>query len=102
MPGVSEYFGRVGAEVAVSRTITPRALLRFTGPYTPIGEPSVRSQPYAVVDLGASFNLPKSGGVLDVDLLNLLDIKYPELRASGFINPGAPFTLRAAFRLGDQ
>ncbi len=102
VPGVSEYFGRAGAEVAVSHTITPRVLLRFTGPYTPIGEPSVRTQPYAVVDLGASFALTQFGGVLDVDLLNLLDNKYPELRASGFINPGAPFTLRAAFRLGDQ
>jgi hypothetical protein len=26
---------------------------------------------------------------VDVDLLNLLDAKYPELRASGFLNPGA-------------
>src|SRR3546814_6833903 len=38
VPGVSEYFGRVGAEAAVSRSVTSRALLRFTGPYTPIGE----------------------------------------------------------------
>jgi hypothetical protein len=102
VPGVSEYFGRVGAEAAVSRTVTTRALVRFTGPYTPIGEPGVRTQAYAVVDVGASLALTRFGGALDVDLLNLLDTRYPELRASGFINPGAPFTLRAAFRLGDQ
>jgi TonB-dependent Receptor Plug Domain/TonB dependent receptor len=102
VPGVSEYFGRVGAEAAVSRTVTSRALVRFSGPYTPIGEPTVRTQAYAVVDVGASFALTRFGGALDVDLLNLLDTRYPELRASGFINPGAPFTLRAAFRLGDR
>jgi hypothetical protein len=102
VPGVSEYFGRVGAEAAVSRSVTSRALVRFTGPLTPIGEPSVRTQPYAVVDVGATLALTRFGGALDVDLLNLLDTRYPELRASGFINPGAPFTLRAAFRLGDQ
>jgi hypothetical protein len=101
VPGVSEYFGRVGAEASVSRSVTPRMLVRFTGPFTPIGEPSVRTQPYAVLDVGASVALTRFGGVLDLDLLNLLDTKYPELRASGFINPGAPFTLRAAFRLGE-
>ncbi len=47
---------------------------------------------------GASVQLTRFGGTLDLDLLNLLDARYPELRASGFINPGAPFTLRAAFR----
>ena len=102
VPGVSEYFGRVGAEAAVNRVVTPRVLVRFTGPYTPIGEPSVKTQAYAVVDVGTSVALTRFGGTLDVDLLNLLDTRYPELRASGFINPGAPFTLRAAFRIGDQ
>ena len=79
----------------MSRSVTSRALVRFTGPYTPIGEPSVRTQAYAVVDIGASLQLTRFGSALDVDLLNLLDTRYPELRASGFINPGAPFTLRA-------
>ena len=27
---------------------------------------------------------------------NLLDRKYPEIRSSGFINPGAPLTVRAS------
>ncbi|MEZ0332740.1 MAG: hypothetical protein ACAI18_01930, partial [Gemmatimonadales bacterium] len=102
VPGVARYFGRVGAEAAVNHSVTSRALLRFTGPYTPIGEPSVRTQAYVVVDVGASVQLTRFGGTLDLDLLNLLDARYPELRASGFLNPGAPFTLRAAFRAGDR
>jgi hypothetical protein len=30
----------------------------------------------------------------------VLDSKYPEVRASNFLNPGAPRTLRAALRFG--
>jgi hypothetical protein len=46
--------------------------------------------------------LARGGPSLDLDLLNVLDQKYPELRASGFLNPGAPRTLRAALRLGRE
>ncbi len=75
-------------------------LLRFSGPFTPIGEPSVRTSAYGLVDLGGSVDLGRSGATLDLDLLNLLDTRYPELRASGFLNPGTPRTLRAALRFG--
>jgi outer membrane receptor for ferric coprogen and ferric-rhodotorulic acid len=40
--------------------------------------------------------------MLDLELQNVFDAKYPEIRASGFINPGAPRTLRAAIRFADQ
>jgi hypothetical protein len=100
VPGVARWFGRTGVEADLLGSLTSRALLRFSGPYTPIGEPSVRTQEYAVVDLGASVRLGGSGTTLDLDLLNALDTKYPELRASGFLNPGAPRSLRAAVRFG--
>jgi outer membrane receptor protein involved in Fe transport len=74
--------------------------VRFSGPYTPIGEPGVRTQEYAVLDLGASIRLGQSGTTLDLDLLNAFDTRYPELRASGYLNPGAPRSLRAAMRFG--
>ena len=35
---------------------------------------------------------------LDVDLLNVFDAKYPEIRASGYINPGAPRSLLVSVR----
>ncbi len=103
VPGVARYFGRAGVEAAVTPSLASRALVRFSGPLTPVGEPGVRTRAYGVVDLGASLRLPHlGGGVLDFDLLNLLDARYPELRASGFLNPGAPRTLRAAMRFGGQ
>jgi outer membrane receptor for ferric coprogen and ferric-rhodotorulic acid len=35
---------------------------------------------------------------LDVDLLNLFDTQYPEIRSSGYINPGAPRSLLVSVR----
>ena len=63
-----------------------------------IGEPAVRTRPYILTDLGASLRIPR-WGTLDLELQNLLNARYPEIRASGFLNPGAPRTLRAALRL---
>jgi outer membrane receptor protein involved in Fe transport len=97
IPGVSRYLGRVEAEYRVSERLSPRVTVRFAGPFTPIGEDDVRTSAYVVADLGASIGLAPRA-VLDVELQNLLDTKYPEIRASGFLNPGTPRTLRAAVR----
>jgi hypothetical protein len=102
VPGVARYNGRLGLEAMLTASLASRAALRFSGPFTPIGEPNIRTQAYALVDLGATVRLARSGPSLDLDLLNLLDTKYPELRASGFLNPGAPRALRMAVRLGHQ
>lgn len=97
VPGVSDYFGRVGVEFIPKDDLSTYLLVRFTGPFTPIGEPGVRTQPYAVVDLGGSIAIGPRTRV-DVDLLNVLDVKYPEIRASGYINPGAPRSLLLSVR----
>jgi hypothetical protein len=55
-----------------------------------------------VLDAGASLPLPPLGAVLDLELQNIFSTKYPEIRASGFINPGAPRTLRAGVRFADH
>jgi len=102
VPGVARYTGRVGVDAALTSSLESRAALRFSGPFTPIGEPNIRTQPYALVDLGATVRLARDGPSLDLDLLNVLDAKYPELRASGFLNPGAPRALRMALRLGHE
>ncbi|HSB53923.1 MAG TPA: TonB-dependent receptor, partial [Gemmatimonadales bacterium] len=97
IPGVSRYLGRVEAEYQVSQQFAPRLTVRFNGPFTPIGEDGVRTKAYMVADMGASVGLaPRT--VLDIELQNLLDTRYPEIRASGFLNPGTPRTLRAAIR----
>jgi hypothetical protein len=98
IPGVARYVGRVGVELISSDRLESRVQVRFSGPFTPIGEPSVRTRPYAIADLGASVRLG-GFGTLDLDLQNIINSKYPEIRASGYINPGAPRTLRAALRL---
>jgi outer membrane receptor protein involved in Fe transport len=102
VPNVARWLGRAGVEAVLASPLAARGMLRFSGPYTPIGEPGVETQAYAVFDLGATLSLSSLGGVLDVELQNAFNTKYPEIRASGFINPGAPRTLRAALRFSDQ
>jgi hypothetical protein len=101
VPNVARWLGRVGVETALTPRLATRGQFRFSGPYTPIGEPGVETRSYTVLDVGASFELPRLGAVLDLELQNLFDTTYPELRASGFINPGAPRSLRAALRFAD-
>jgi hypothetical protein len=102
VPNVARWLGRVGLEAALSPSLAARGMLRFSGPYTPIGEPGVETQSYAVVDVGTSVHLPPLGAVLDLELQNVFDAKYQEIRASAFLNPGAPRTLRAALRFAER
>lgn len=98
VPGVARYLGRAEVAVVATRAVEGRVLLRWSGPFTPIGEPGVRTRPYVLTDLGAAIRIPR-WGTLDLELQNLFNARYPEIRASGFLNPGAPRTLRAALRL---
>ena len=102
VPNVARWLGRVGLEAALSPSLAARGSLRFSGPYTPIGEPDVETQSYGVVDVGTSVRVPPIGAVLDLELQNAFDTKYQEIRASGFLNPGAPRTLRAALRFAER
>ena len=102
VPNVASWLGRVGIGAVLSSRVAVRSEVRFSGPYTPIGEPGLETQSYAVIDLGTSIRVPGLGAVADLELQNVLDSKYPEIRASGFINPGAPRTLRAALRFADH
>jgi outer membrane receptor protein involved in Fe transport len=102
VPNVARWLGRVGFEAAITSRVSTRTLVRFSGPFTPIGEPGVETRSYAVLDAGAAFEIAPLGALLDVELQNVFDTKFPEIRASGFINPGAPRTLRAAFRFADH
>jgi TonB dependent receptor/TonB-dependent Receptor Plug Domain len=102
VPNVAQWIGRLGLEAVLDRRLTTRGQIRFSGPYTPIGEAGVETRAYAVLDLGTSIDVPAVGAVIDLELQNVLDTKYPELRASGFINPGAPRTLRAALHFAHE
>jgi hypothetical protein len=102
VPNVARWLGRVGAEAALFPGLSTRAAVRFSGPYTPIGEPGIETRSYAVVDLGATVAVAWLDAVLDLELDNALGARYPEIRASGFLNPGAPRTLRAALRFAER
>lgn len=98
VPGVERYTGRVGVGTLIGGRYEARASWRFNGPYVPIGEPEIETQSYGILDLAATLPWRDSGLTLDLELQNALDRKYPEIRASGFINPGAPRMLLAALR----
>lgn len=91
VPGVAKYWGRIGIEGTWKSTVATAAV-RFSGPFTPIGEPAVQTSAYAVADLSVAAPLFATAS-LDVSLRNLFDTRFPEIRASGFLNPGAPRTL---------
>jgi len=96
VPGVAKYTVQAGINTVLASKYLVALNARALGPYTPIGEPDIRTQPYIVFDL--SGQVPLGAGLqLDLAIQNLFDTKYPEIRASGFINPGPPLTLRAAF-----
>ncbi|HET7563795.1 MAG TPA: TonB-dependent receptor [Gemmatimonadaceae bacterium] len=71
----------------------------YTGPFTPIGEPDARTSPYTllnargVVPINATFSL-------GIGVQNILDRRYTELRASGFVSPGQPRTVLVTLRYG--
>jgi outer membrane receptor protein involved in Fe transport len=102
VPNVARWLGRIGVEATITPRVATRAMLRFSGPYTPIGEPGVETQSYTVLDLGGSLAVTPLRAVLDLELQNVADTKYPEIRASGYINPGAPRTLRAVLRFAEH
>ena len=96
VPGVMDYNASLGGEYRIGSRAMVGARVRFGGPFTPIGEPDVQTQPYAVLDLGGQVSLGRSGPVLDIAVQNVTSTKFPEIRSSGFINPGAPVVLRVA------
>lgn len=100
VPNVARYTGRVSLETRLDEATDLRATWRFSGPFSPIGEADLRTQEYGVLDLGAVVPLPLARTSLDLELENLFNATYPEVRSSGFINPGTRRSLRAAIRFG--
>ncbi|HEX6535666.1 MAG TPA: TonB-dependent receptor [Gemmatimonadaceae bacterium] len=64
----------------------------YTGPFTPIGEPDARTSPYVLFNARGLIPI-SSGWALAVGVQNILDRRYAEVRASGFVSPGQPRTV---------
>lgn len=97
IPGVSRWHGALTAEQSLGRARLAAAW-RVMGPFVPISEPGVETQPASVLDLGLA--LPIGRWAVDVGVQNVLDLRYVENRASGFITPGRPRVLRVTLRTG--
>jgi outer membrane receptor protein involved in Fe transport len=100
IPGLADWTGRVRLSAPVSSAIEARVDYDLMGPHVPIGEPTVRTQSYSVLDLGVSWAIG-DGRTVDVEVGNLFDVRYVELRSAGFVTPGEPRALRARIRLAD-
>ncbi|MDQ6886135.1 MAG: TonB-dependent receptor [Gemmatimonadota bacterium] len=70
-----------------------------TGPFTPIGEPGARTEPYQLLDGRAVFPLLREWS-LAIAVQNILDRSYQAVRASRFVSPGQPRTLMITLRRG--
>jgi len=71
----------------------------YTGPFTPINEPDVRTSPYTLVHFRTTVPLAKSWS-LGLGVQNLLDKRAIELRAAGFVSPTQPRTFLVTVRYG--
>ncbi len=96
VPGVAEYNASISGEYRIGSRGGAGARMRFGGPFAPLGEPDVRTQPYVLLDIGGQVPIGHTGPVLDIALQNVFNTKFPEIRSSGYINPGAPIALRVA------
>jgi outer membrane receptor protein involved in Fe transport len=89
VPGIARYMAQLAVQAPIRETWTGRAEWRVTGPYVPIGEPDATTGAFSVFDLGITFPL-RDGLLLDLEVRNVLDKVYPEMRSSGYVSPGTP------------
>jgi outer membrane cobalamin receptor len=71
----------------------------YTGPFTPINEPDVRTESYTLAHFRATVPLGRQFFAA-VGVQNLFDTKAVELRAAGFVSPAQPRTFLVTLRYG--
>jgi len=99
VPGVSRYLASARIEAPLSDLPT-WVSWRVVGPHVAIAEGGVETRAYSVVDLGLTWEWTP-GWAVDVELQNVADIRYVELRSSGWVTPGAPRSARVQVRMAD-
>jgi outer membrane receptor protein involved in Fe transport len=91
--GVARATVEVGADVQYGDALGS-VWAAYTGPFTPIGEPDARTSPYVLLNARGLIPIT-SGWALALGVQNILDRRYAEVRASGFVSPGQPRTVLA-------
>jgi iron complex outermembrane recepter protein len=93
----SKYVGSFGLDVSPPAAIwNARVAANVVGPYTPFDEPGVEVPAYGL--LHASGGIRVGSSRLELGIRNVLDHKYAELRAGGFVSPGQPRSVYATVR----
>jgi outer membrane receptor protein involved in Fe transport len=93
----ARFIGSASLDVGrVTATWFARVATNIVGDYTPFDEPGVVLPPYALIHLSGGLQLGRTG--LELGIRNLLDHKYPELRAGGFVVPGQPISVYGTVR----
>lgn len=88
----AKFVAAGGIEVSPDLAIWHLGLsTNVVGPYTPFDEPGVELPTYALIYLTGGVRI--GGVLLDLGVRNLLDKRYAELRAGGFVSPGQPRTV---------
>lgn len=100
VPGVADFSAHIRGDVGIREDLAGWVSWEAVGPHLPIGEPGLDTQAYSLLDLGVSWQLG-AGRTLDVEIANLLDIRYVELRSSAFVTPGLPRSIRVQMRVED-
>ena len=93
----ARFIGSAGLEVGpVTGRWYARAATNIVGDYTPFDEPGVEIPPYALVHLSGGVQFGRTG--FELAVRNLLDHKYRELQAGGFVVPGQPISVYGTVR----
>ena len=101
VPGVAEYQAFLRLSARPFDNVEGWVSGRSVGAHIPVGEPSVRTRPYTVADVGITWAIGQNRA-LDVELQNLTDVRFVELRSSGFVVPGTPRSVRIQMRIGAE
>ena len=93
----SKYVGSLGLDMSPPATMwNARIGTNVVGPYSPFDEPGVEVPAYALLHASGGIRIGSSR--LELGVRNLLDHKYAELRAGGFVSPGQPRSVYATVR----
>ncbi|MGE0158366.1 MAG: TonB-dependent receptor [Gemmatimonadales bacterium] len=98
VPGIARYLAQVALETPLFGELSGRTEWRVTGPYVPIGEPEVETDPYSTLDASLSYPI-REGMRVDLEVRNVLDRVYPETRSSGYVSPGTPRSIGIALQV---
>lgn len=93
----ARYVGSAALELAPpGATWNLRLGSNAVGPYTPFDEPGVEVPAYGLVHLSGGIRV--GAVLLEMGARNVLDRRYAELRAGGFVSPGQPRSLYGTVR----